>query len=683
MQEAISEEAQPKSKPALNKLALIVWCTIAVAGHLLITRYSNEDELHNLRLWEQRLTMVAQSQSDQIATLLAQKSNAIAAIAENTSVQLYLSTVNAAGSENDEADMAFLRNYILAVAAQSGLAQAETEAASIGANVNIEADAGLAIIRADGAPVVSTRHFPALGDVKEAVLQAKDRMTMIGPNGQSGRMWMAARIHPVQGDANDEPVGFVVASFMPLPQLDEVLAKGELPDTPATSRLVTLSDQSLKLIAPTTLREKPMQSAHYESIAAQTHQQRDTLIDGRDETGERAFGYAKEVKATPWSVVRQVSRQAALEDTLTRANRMLIAYWLAVGVVTMTAVALWRHMTVAKLGELLRNISQHERLLETVTKHIPAALFIIDSNHRFHYVNDKVADNAKMQRGDIRHKTLQQVMGAAAADPYLEASDRVIRRGKPDNVFREQSSEGKLDFALETQYIPLSDLPPAFSGDTGAGVLIIEQDLTDIMRSKYAQQQTLNKLIETIVALADMRDPNAKRHSVGVVMIARAIAETMQIERTLIETVTIAGQLMNLGKLFIPRELLTSNAAIDDKDKHLIADSMQQAINHLSGVPFEGPVVETLKQVQEKVNGSGPMGLRDEQILVTAKIIAVANSFVAITSPRAYREKRSIPEALEMLQKDAGAHYAAAVITALAHYLTNLGGAAKWHKFNT
>ena len=49
MQEVLIEETQPKSKPALSRFAITLWCVLAIAGHLLITHYSADDELRNLR----------------------------------------------------------------------------------------------------------------------------------------------------------------------------------------------------------------------------------------------------------------------------------------------------------------------------------------------------------------------------------------------------------------------------------------------------------------------------------------------------------------------------------------------------------------------------------------------------------------------------------------------------------
>ena len=62
-----------------------------------------------------------------------------------------------------------------------------------------------------------------------------------------------------------------------------------------------------------------------------------------------------------------------------------------------------------------------------------------------------------------------------------------------------------------------------------------------------------------------------------------------------------------------------------------------QAVDLLQDVTFEGPVVETIRQLGETWDGGGPLGLKGEEILVTARVLAVANAFVGMVSPRAYR----------------------------------------------
>jgi HD-GYP domain-containing protein (c-di-GMP phosphodiesterase class II) len=87
-------------------------------------------------------------------------------------------------------------------------------------------------------------------------------------------------------------------------------------------------------------------------------------------------------------------------------------------------------------------------------------------------------------------------------------------------------------------------------------------------------------------------------------------------------------------------------------------------------------VVDTLHQSLESWDGKGPKGLAGEAILPTARIVAVANAFVAMISSRAHRAGKSVDEALAALQANAGIAYDRRVVTALANYLENRGGRA-------
>ena len=119
-----------------------------------------------------------------------------------------------------------------------------------------------------------------------------------------------------------------------------------------------------------------------------------------------------------------------------------------------------------------------------------------------------------------------------------------------------------------------------------------------------------------------------------------------------------AGSLVNLGKILVPPELLTKSGSLSDAERKLIADSMAAAPDLIARVEFEGPVADALRQVHERWDGKGrPSGSSGEAILMSARIVAVANAFVALLSPRAWRAGVGFDAALEALQRDAGAAY--------------------------
>jgi len=102
----------------------------------------------------------------------------------------------------------------------------------------------------------------------------------------------------------------------------------------------------------------------------------------------------------------------------------------------------------------------------------------------------------------------------------------------------------------------------------------------------------------------------------------------------------------------------------------------------IEGVEFEGPVAETIRQIQEYWDGTGqPAGLAREEIIPTARIVAVANAFVGMVSARAYRPGMSFDEAAKALMSGTGTTFDNRPVSALLHYLDIEGGRKRWAHF--
>jgi HD-GYP domain-containing protein (c-di-GMP phosphodiesterase class II) len=113
-----------------------------------------------------------------------------------------------------------------------------------------------------------------------------------------------------------------------------------------------------------------------------------------------------------------------------------------------------------------------------------------------------------------------------------------------------------------------------------------------------------------------------------------------------------------------------------------IRDSLQTTADLLAGIEFDGPVVVALRELQEHFDGSGgPAGLKGEEIVLPARIVSVANAFVAMVSPRAYRPGVGFDQATETLLGQSGKVFDRRVVSALINYLDNRGGRQRWADF--
>jgi HD-GYP domain-containing protein (c-di-GMP phosphodiesterase class II) len=149
----------------------------------------------------------------------------------------------------------------------------------------------------------------------------------------------------------------------------------------------------------------------------------------------------------------------------------------------------------------------------------------------------------------------------------------------------------------------------------------------------------------------------------------------MGLDTPQVETAEIAGNLLNLGKILIDRDLLTKGGQLSEAERQEVRNSLQAGADLLQGVEFDGPVVETLRQAQAHWDGTGvPAGLSGDDILVTARVIAVANAFVGMVSPRAHRAALSVDQAVDELLRLVGTQFDRSVVAAFVNWLDNHGG---------
>lgn len=197
------------------------------------------------------------------------------------------------------------------------------------------------------------------------------------------------------------------------------------------------------------------------------------------------------------------------------------------------------------------------------------------------------------------------------------------------------------------------------------------------MRSKHRKAEdglkqsfrTLRKVLEgTVYALAEMsqqRDPYTAGHQRRVAQLACAIAREMGLPENQIEGIRMSALLHDIGKMHVPSEILTRPGQISDLETGLIEAHAQVGYEILRTIEFPWPVAKTVLQHQERLDGSGyPAGLSDGEILLEARILAVADVVEAMSSHRPYRATLGMNKALKEISRNKGILYDPDVVAA-------------------
>jgi len=196
-------------------------------------------------------------------------------------------------------------------------------------------------------------------------------------------------------------------------------------------------------------------------------------------------------------------------------------------------------------------------------------------------------------------------------------------------------------------------------------LIFILQDITGRKQTDEELQRTLDSLrkafgttIQVIVSTIEMRDPYTAGHQKRSADVARAIAAEMGLEQERIDGIRIASTIHDIGKLAIPAEILSKPTKLTNIEFSLIKEHSQVGYEILKDIESPWPLAEIVYQHHERMDGSGyPRKLKGDEILIEARILAVADVVEAMASHRPYRASLGIETAVEEIRKHRGVLY--------------------------
>ncbi|MCK4941190.1 HD domain-containing protein [candidate division WOR-3 bacterium] len=185
----------------------------------------------------------------------------------------------------------------------------------------------------------------------------------------------------------------------------------------------------------------------------------------------------------------------------------------------------------------------------------------------------------------------------------------------------------------------------------------------ELQRSYKKLRQIFEQTVNALASAVGKRDPYTTDHQRRVTLLACAIAKEMGLSSEEINGVRLAGMLHDIGKLAVPSEILSKPTRLSDAEFTIIKTHPRIASDILKTIEFPWPIAEIVLQHHERADGSGyPQCLTEKNILLGARIIAVADVVEAISSHRPYRPAYSLEYTLEEISKNKGVIYDADIV---------------------
>jgi PAS domain S-box-containing protein len=198
-----------------------------------------------------------------------------------------------------------------------------------------------------------------------------------------------------------------------------------------------------------------------------------------------------------------------------------------------------------------------------------------------------------------------------------------------------------------------------------SATLLFLNNITERKQAEGELQQTLESLrkaigatIQVMVSAVEMRDPYTAGHQLRAANLACAIAREMGLPQDKIEGLRMAGSIHDIGKLSIPAEILSKPTRLTNLEFSLIKEHSRIGYEMLKDVESPWPLAQIVYQHHERMDGSGyPRNLKGDEILMEARIMAVADVVESMASHRPYRAALGVEAALEEIEKNKGIFY--------------------------
>jgi putative nucleotidyltransferase with HDIG domain len=184
---------------------------------------------------------------------------------------------------------------------------------------------------------------------------------------------------------------------------------------------------------------------------------------------------------------------------------------------------------------------------------------------------------------------------------------------------------------------------------------IINDQTQDLMDANERLNRILTSTVKAMSLAVESRDPYTAGHQQRVANISAAIAGKMGFNDEQVEYLRMAAMIHDIGKISVPAEILCKPTRLSKAEFDIIKEHPLTGYNILKGIDFPYPLAKIIYQHHERMDGSGyPQGLSGDEILMEAKILAVADVVEAMASHRPYRSALGLDVALDEIIKNKG-----------------------------
>ncbi len=316
-------------------------------------------------------------------------------------------------------------------------------------------------------------------------------------------------------------------------------------------------------------------------------------------------------------------------------------------------------------------LKNRERWLTTILQSVGDGVVATDENGRIQFMNPFAEDLTGWGQAEATGRDLKDVfhiLNERSGKSLTIPSEKILKseRFKIASEVLLRSKSG------EKTHVHQNAAPIREESGEISGIVLAFSDITrsklaeeELKKSWVKQKSAMEGTVQAMAYTIETRDPYTAGHQRRVTKLACAIAEEMRLSKNQMEGVRLAGGLHDLGKIYVPAEILAKPGKLSPVEYSIIKTHPQVGYDILKSIEFPWPIADFVLQHHERLDGSGyPNGLKGDKIFMEARILAVADVIEAMATHRPYRAALTIEVALDEIQSNRGDKYDSLVVDA-------------------
>lgn len=535
------------------------------------------------------------------------------------------------------------------------------------------------LTRSGDAYIATDGYLPPMSEVqaaqaREAVASKSPRFSALRKTAQGLEMDIYVPMYPPDAEeSGGEAIGALMMTRQVTGKITELLSNSALSAKGERTRLMQKAEGGYREVTPWTSEGFTDVTARLELDARGDlpFGPRESLSD-RD---QQVYSLGVRVEGPQWWIVQESDYDAAMAPIGNFTRTVYIVAGLGILTALLIAGLAWwvlagvqSQRIAQEFQTLAAQIDDQKRFIDSINANIDEFITLKDAAGRYTYVNDAFAQAVGRSKDELIGMDAAAVFGfdtakrLSAVDATVQAEQRKMTINEP--VF----------LRSKRHQFQISKSPYCDQDGACRGIVEVYRDITEFVAVQEKNKRLIRRAMEALGSTIEAADPYLGGHTKLLAGLSVEVARAMGLPEMDISEIETAANLSQIGKMFVPNEILTKPGRLTDEEMTVMEGHVEHAYRILKDIDIAEGVLMAIYQMNERDDGTGyPKKLKRDEIFLSARILSALNVFCAMIRPRAYRGAKEPQQALDILAAES-AKFDQAVVKALAEVVRTPAG---------